>query len=613
MKLCRQENFSLLYESLFCAVICTILAGCSTASRQWMPAKGQLMTKWSGEVSPNNVHAEYPRPQMVRNDWLNLNGLWEYAVRAKEEPKPQRFDGQILVPFPVESALSGVMKQVGEKNLLWYRRTFEAPRQWKERRTLLHFGAVDWETTVWVNNKPVGTHRGGYDPFTFDITNALNDGGPQEIVLSVWDPTDAGCQPRGKQTREPNGIWYTSTTGIWQTVWLEPVNETYIRSLKIVPDIDNETAHITADCSDAAAGYSIKAEVKDGWFTKATATARAGEEIALRLKKTKLWSPDSPFLYGLQVILIDSAGKKVDVIKSYFGMRKISLGKDDSGVTRIFLNNKPLFMFGPLDQGFWPDGLYAAPTDKALRYDVEVTKKLGFNMVRKHVKVESARWYYWCDKLGLLVWQDMPNGDHNIGEKDPDFKRSNESAAQFEIELTNVIDALRNCPSIVMWVPFNEGWGQYDTVRIAEWIKKHDPTRLVNNVSGWADRGAGDVHDIHVYPGPAAPANEPNRAAVLGEFGGLGLPLEGHTWQAKKNWGYRNLKTRRDLYGAYSGLINKLKRLIDKGLCAAVYTQTTDVETEVNGLMTYDRAVIKMDIGKVAAANRSICLAKKTK
>lgn len=270
-------------------------------------------------------------------------------------------------------------------------------------------------------------------------------------------------------------------------------------------------------------------------------------------------------------------------------------------------------MFGPLDQGFWPDGLYAAPTDKALRYDVEVTKKLGFNMVRKHVKVESARWYYWCDKLGLLVWQDMPNGDHNIGEKDPDFKRSNESAAQFEIELTNVIDALRNCPSIVMWVPFNEGWGQYDTVRIAEWIKKHDPTRLVNNVSGWADRGAGDVHDIHVYPGPAAPANEPNRAAVLGEFGGLGLPLEGHTWQAKKNWGYRNLKTRRDLYGAYSGLINKLKRLIDKGLCAAVYTQTTDVETEVNGLMTYDRAVIKMDIGKVAAANRSICLAKKTK
>ncbi|MBA7654059.1 Beta-galactosidase [subsurface metagenome] len=444
--------------------------------------------------------------------------------------------------------------------------------------------------------------------FTCDITYALNDAGPQEIVLGVWDPTNAGYQPRGKQVKKPGGIWYTAVTGIWQTVWLEPVSEAYIKSLKIVPDIDAETVRVTAVCSEGTFGYSVEAEAKDGWFTKAKGQGKANKEIILQIKKPKLWSPDSPFLYELKVTLKNSQGKTVDAVSSYFGMRKISLGKDKKGVTRIFLNNKPLFQFGPLDQGWWPDGLYTAPTDEALRYDIEVLKKLGCNMLRKHVKVEPARLYYWCDKLGLLVWQDMPNGDKHIGGRDSDLKRSDESARQFELELKRVINAFHNHPCIVMWVPFNEGWGQYDTGRIVNFIKELDPTRLVNNTSGWADRGVGDVHDIHRYPGPAAPPTEENRAAVLGEFGGLGLPVKGHTWQDKKNWGYRSYKTREELTDAYLVLLENLRSLIGGGLCAGVYTQTTDVEIEVNGLMTYDRAMIKMDVEKTAAANRRLYL-----
>ncbi len=571
------------------------------------------MTRWAKSISQDNVHPKYPRPQMVRKDWLNLNGLWEYAIVARDEQQPQNFDGQILVPFPVESALSGVMKPVGEKKRLWYRRTFKISNKWANQRILLHFGAVDWETIVWVNGKRVGTHRGGYDPFTFDITEALNKTGAQEIVLSVWDPTDTGYQPRGKQVKNPHGIWYTSTTGIWQTVWLEPVSKAYIKSLKIVTDIDADTVRVTAACSKEATGYSIEAEAKAGWFTKAKATGKVGKEIVLLIKKPKLWSPDSPFLYGLKATLKDSQGRKVDAVDSYFGMRKISLGKDEKGITRIFLNNRPLFMFGPLDQGFWPDGLYTAPTDEALRYDIEVTKKLGCNMARKHVKVEPERWYYWCDKLGLLVWQDMPNGDKHVGRKDPDIQRSPESAKQFELELSRVIDAHRNHPSIVMWVPFNEGWGQYDTPRIVNLIKKWDPTRLVDNASGWADRKVGDVHDVHKYPGPRAPENEPDRAAVLGEFGGLGLPVKGHTWQDEKNWGYRSFKTHQRLTDAYLSLLSKLQPLIEGGLSAAVYTQTTDVEIEVNGLMTYDRAIIKMDAKRITEANRKLYFIQTTK
>ncbi len=588
--------------------MCIILCFCSLVRGDWEPAKGPLMTKWARKVSPKNVHQEYPRPQMVRKDWMNLNGLWDYAIRDRGEPQPARFDGQILVPFPAESALSGVMKAVGEEKRLWYRREIRIPKKWTGQRVLLHFGAVDWDATVWVNGRQVGNHRGGYDPFTFDITDALKDMDWQEIVVGVWDPTDAGTQPRGKQVRKPRGIWYTAVTGIWRTVWLEPVPQTYIDSIKIVPDVDNDSFRVIAICLGDIADCTIGVEAKDGWFTKGEAEGRPGDRVVVELKKPKLWSPDSPFLYDLKVTLKDPEGEKLDEVSGYLGMRKIEVKKDNAGINRLFLNNEALFQFGPLDQGWWPDGLYTAPTDAALRYDIEVLKQLGCNMLRKHVKVEPDRLYYWCDKLGLMVWQDMPNGDKHIRGSEPDLQRTKESATQFELELKRVIEALDNHPCIVMWVPFNEGWGQYDTARIVNLVKTFDPTRLVDNASGWTDRGVGDVHDIHRYPGPAAPPTEPTRAAVLGEFGGLGLPIKGHTWQDEKNWGYRSYKTRDALTDAYVALIENLRALIGDGLCAAVYTQTTDVEIEVNGLMTYDREMVKMDTKKGAAANKRLYL-----
>jgi len=567
-------------------------------------ANAKIITKWAGELSPDRVLPEYPRPQMVRKDWINLNEQWEYAIRPRNLGRPKVFDGYILVPFCVESALSGVQKKVDGDNCLWYRRSFDVPKEWSDKRILLHFGAVDWKTIVWINGQQVGIHKGGYSPFTFDITDALNAVGSQEVVLFIWDPTDTGTQPRGKQVKEPEGIWYTSVTGIWQTVWLEPVSKAHIKALKIIPDIDAEVVRITAVCSDAANGFSIEAEVKEGLLTKDKSTADTANPIVIPIKNPKFWSPDSPFLYDLKVVLKDNKGKKVDEVSSYFGMRKISLGKDKEGITRMMLNNEFVFQLGLLDQGWWPDGLYTAPTDQALRYDIEVTKKLGFNLARKHVKIEPARWYYWCDKLGLLLWQDMPSGDEYIDPDEPDFKRSKQSARQFKLELECMIDTLRNHPSIIVWVPYNEGWGQYDTPGITRMIKQLDPTRLVNSTSGWADRGVGDIHDIHAYPGPAMPEPEAKRALVLGEFGGLGLPIEGHTWQALDNWGYRNFKTPKELTDAYQILISKLYPLVDKGLSAAVYTQTTDVEIEVNGMMTYDRAVIKMAPKEVAKTNK---------
>jgi hypothetical protein len=588
-------------------ILCIALPVCPSVLADYKPANGPLMTRWAMRISPNNVHPEYPRPQMVRKSWENLNGLWDYSIVHKDQPKPDTFDGQILVPFPAESALSGVMKPVGQDNRLWYRRTFRVPRTWQGQLVLLHFGAVDFDTTVWVNGTQVGTHLGGYDSFYFDITDAIKEIPEQEIVVSVWDPTDAGTQPRGKQVSKPGGIWYTAVTGIWQTVWAEPVPQAYIKSLKITPDVDNKTVSITAECSEPG-GYSVEAETKVGWFSKVKNKGNAGQEIILSFKKPKLWSPDSPSLYDVTVTLRDDKGKKVDVVSSYFGLRKIEVKKDTKGVDRLFLNNEPLFQFGPLDQGWWPDGLYTAPSDAALSYDIEVLKKLGCNMLRKHVKIEPARFYYWCDKLGLMVWQDMPSGDKYIGGRDPDIQRSSESAKEFETELTEMITNHYNHPCIVIWVPYNEGWGQWDTPRIVELIKKLDPTRLVDNASGWTDRGVGDVHDIHSYPGPAMPPLEEKRAAVLGEFGGLGLPVEGHTWQQEKSWGYRKFKTREDLTDAYVTLIDNLRPLIGDGLSAAVYTQTTDVEVEVNGLMTYDREMIKMDVKKVTAANKRLYL-----
>jgi beta-galactosidase/beta-glucuronidase len=594
----------------------TTLFLCSSIRADWQLAKGPLMTRWAKQVSPDNVHPEYPRPQMVRKNWMNLNGLWEYAIRPKDQWQPDKFDGRILVPFPIESALSGVMKPVGEDNRLWYRRTFEAPKGWRGKRILLHFGAVDWDTTVWVNGKEIGSHRGGYDPFTFDITDALKEAGPQELVLSVWDPTNAGYQPRGKQVKRPGGIWYTAVTGIWQTVWLEPVPKTYIWSIRITPDLDARKFIVDVSFPSPSSTVhllepDITVTLKDGDTVVARSKSDAGGDGTRRatvvVKNPRLWSPENPFLYGME-IQVSKDGESIDTVGSYTAMRKIEVRKDNSGINRLFLNNEPLFQFGPLDQGWWPDGLYTAPTDDALKYDIEVLKKIGCNMLRKHVKIEPDRLYYWCDKLGLMVWQDMPSGDKYIGGNDPDIQRSPESARQFEAELKAMVTTFYNHPSIIMWVPYNEGWGQWDTSRIVDMIKKIDPTRLVNNASGWTDRGVGDVHDIHSYPGPASPPTEEKRAAVLGEFGGLGLPVKGHTWQDEKNWGYRSYKTREALTDAYVVLIDNLRSLISDGLCAGVYTQTTDVEIEVNGLMTYDRAMIKMDIEKAAAANKRLYL-----
>lgn len=559
---------------------------------EWAPVPGHIMTRWAKEVRPDNALPEYPRPQMVRKDWLNLNGLWDLAITKKDEARPGTFGKKILVPYPVESALSGVAHIVKPDERIWYKRGVEIPQAWQGKRVLLNFGAVDWDCVVQVNGKETGRHTGGYSPFSIDITDALNAAGSQEIVVSVWDPTDAG-QPHGKQVLNPGGIMYTATSGIWRTVWLEPVAKARIDSFTAIPDIDKGELKVKVKAAGASGQASVRVAALDGGKAVADATGKPGEEIVLKLANAKLWSPDSPFLYDLQLALTD--GSSTDAITSYAGMRKISVMKDEGGINRLALNNKVLFQYGPLDQGFWPDGLYTAPTDAALKYDLEITRKLGCNMLRKHVKIEPDRMYYWADKLGLLIWQDMPAGGN------PDDKRAN-----FERELNEMIDTLENHPSIIMWVVFNEGWGQYDTPRLVEMVKKRDPNRIVNNASGWTDMKCGDVMDMHNYPGPGMPPVEPVRVAVLGEFGGLGRPVKDHLWQDAGAWGYVSFKTPAEATDAYVSLLTRMRPLIGKGLSAAVYTQTSDVEVEVNGMMTYDRAQIKFDEARAAEATAKL-------
>ena len=568
-----------------------VVSSSATESDSWRARTSPLTSRWAADVSPTNALPEYPRPQLVRNDWKNLNGLWDYALTATVTNRPPLFAGKILVPFPVESALSGVMTNLSENGQLWYRRNFSVPESWRGRRVRLHFGAVDWRCRVWVNSHEIGQHQGGYDAFTFDITPSLRWNGGEEIVVCVTDPTE-GDQPRGKQSRKPEGIFYTSTSGIWQTVWIEPVPQISIDSLKVVPDVDAKAVRLRIAANTLSDSVRVEAVASVAGKEVARISGFPNSELLLELADPHLWTPQDPFLYDLKVTLRDG-DKVLDSVTSYFGMRKIALRKNDQGFMQMALNNEFIFQVGTLDQGFWPDGIYTAPTDAALRSDIEFLKKSGFNLTRKHVKVEPARWYYWCDKLGLLVWQDMPSGNNAT----PEGRRV------FENELSRMVGGLENHPSIIAWVLFNEGWGQYDTERLADWLKKLDASRLVDSASGWTDLRVGDMNDMHNYPGPNMPPPETGRASVLGETGGFGLIVTNHVL-ASQSWGYVMMRDAAELGDRYAQSLKQLwwlHRL--RGLSAVIYTQTSDVETECNGLLTYDRAVTKIDPATLTTAN----------
>lgn len=595
---------------LFCC--CYFFFICVQA--QWNPEGNKIITKWAESINPEYVHQEYPRPRLVRNEWKNLNGLWDYEITKLGVNKPNFYKNKILVPFPIESSLSGVQKNVGKDNELWYHSTFIIPKLWKGKNIILHFGGVDWKSEVWINDVYVGSHQGGYDPFSFDITSYLNNKKNQKLVVKVWDPTDEGYQPRGKQTINPHGIWYTAVTGIWQTVWIEPVNSNYIKTVNIVSNVDESNISIKLISSETLEKDYFEVIIKDGNTIVSSVKSPVKFNLDVLINNAKLWSPESPFLYDMEINLV-SNGKIVDSIKSYFAMRKISTRKDENGIFRLQLNNKDYFQFGTLDQGWWPDGLYTAPSDDALKYDIIKTKELGFNMIRKHVKVESARWYYHADKIGMLVWQDMPNGENFRFPKwqrdkffdGDEFIPSSESEDNFRSEWKKIIDFLYSNPSIVCWVPFNEAWGQFKTVEISEWTKIYDPSRLVNSASGGNYYRTGDITDVHNYPGPKMLFFDNERVNVLGEYGGIGLAIDGHLWQPDKNWGYIKFKNSIEATDQYVSLANQLYKMIESGFSAAIYTQITDVEIEVNGLMTYDRKIVKLDLGRVREINRKIC------
>jgi beta-galactosidase/beta-glucuronidase len=580
-------------------------------------------TPWTDRVDPELPWPEYPRPQMVRERWENLNGYWEYAIAPKSAAQPSTFEGRILVPFPLESALSGVQRQLQPDECLWYHHTFRVPQAWDANRVLLHFGAVDWESIVWVNGIRVGKHQGGYDPFTFDITDALQENN-NEIVVSVWDPSDSQPIQRGKQVLKPGFIWYTTISGIWQTVWLEPVPETYIASLKLTPDLDRQTLTLSAAVENPQPGHKLSAKVIADNKTVIEAQGDTSQPLHLLIENPKSWSPDSPYLYDLEIQLLQN-GQPIDVVTSYFGMRKFSLERDGKGILRICLNHKPLFLYGPLDQGYWPDGLYTPPTDEAMRWEINFIKNVGFNMLRKHIKVEPARYYYHCDRAGVIVWQDMVSGgispkpiwfvfaglmkrmhdNHlywRLGRGNPDNRM------KFKDEYKQMIDALYNVVSIAIWSPFNEGWGQFNAAEIASWTKTYDPTRLVDHASGWFDQGVGDFRSEHIYFKPLPSPNiEETRGLVLSEFGGYSLNLPEHTWNSNKDFGYKKFGSIEALTEGYLHLLEtELIPWIRSGCSAGVYTQTADVETEVNGFLTYDRQVVKMDLDRIREAHKQL-------
>lgn len=568
-----------------------------------------IKTTWGENVSAENVWQQYPRPTLKRTDWKNLNGEWDYAILPKGASMPSKYDGKILVPFCVESSLSGVGKTVGENNELWYHRTFTIPSDWNNNDILLNFGGVDWKSDVWVNGIMVGGHKGAYTPFSLNITDALK-AGENELVVRVFDPTDKGTQPRGKQVTNPKGIWYTPVTGIWQTVWLEPVAKDYITRLKITPDVDNARLMVETFTSNDGV---VKIDVLDKGETVASASGKAGIPVEVSMPKDfKFWSPDSPYIYDLKVSL-SKDGKLIDEVDSYTAMRKTGVNNYKKEPNRFTLNGKEIFHFGPLDQGWWPDGLYTPPSYEAMIYDVDKTKELGYNMIRKHIKVEPELWYEYCDRNGILVWQDMPSGDKNTKWENhnyyssKEFARSKESAEQYREEWEEIMDHLHNHPSIVVWVPFNEGWGQFDTKNIAAWTKEKDPSRLVNAASGGNFfYGAGDILDVHNYPAPRIYLLDDYKANVIGEYGGIGFPMKGHLWQPDKNWGYIEFNSPKAVTDKYIEYIDILRNLAGIAYTGAVYTQTTDVEGEVNGLLTYDRKKVKVDAARVRNANQSL-------
>jgi beta-galactosidase/beta-glucuronidase len=583
----------------------------SVANAQYKPAGDKIKTQWADQVTPDKVLPEYPRPLMTREHWANLNGLWNYAITSKDGKQPVTFDGEILVPFCIESSLSGVQKEVGADKALWYQRDFMVPKAWKGQRVLLHFGAVDWMADVWVNGIKVGSHTGGYTPFSFDITQALN-GKTNELVVRVWDPTDDSYIPHGKQVNNPRGIFYTAVTGIWQTVWMEPVPDSYIASLHTVPNLDKATVTVTPEFKGLTSDDLYQVEVLFEGERVASGKALGGQPVEVNMPQGfRTWTPDRPNLYDLRVTVFRK-GKIVDEVGSYFAMRCFGTKRDESGIVRLTLNGKPIFHFGPLDQGWWPDGLYTAPTDEALAYDIEKTKELGFNMIRKHVKVEPARWYYHCDRLGMIVWQDMPSGGKGPGWQTtqyfqgPESVRSLESEECYKKEWREIIESLISQPCIGVWVPFNESWGQFKTPEIVEMTKKLDPTRLVNPASGGNFYACGDILDLHHYPEPKMVLYDPTRVTVLGEYGGIGRKVEGHTWVKDQGWGYVEFDSEEKVTDTYVEYANQLYYMVPQGFSAAVYTQTTDCETELNGLMTYDRKVIKLDKKRLLEINRKI-------
>lgn len=581
-----------------------------------------IKTRWADTVTPENALCEYPRPQMVRDVWLNLNGLYDYAVTPLNSEKPKKYDGKILVPFCIESALSGVEKPLNSNELLWYRRKFTLPKEYEEKDILLHFGAVDWKCRVWVNDVFVGEHTGGYCPFSLNITRAVRFDDENELTVEVYDPTDDGWQQRGKQVLKTHGFWYTATSGIWQTVWIEPVSRAHISSVKVIPDIDSSSFAV-----EFKAEQSENAEYKLVVYDN-------GDEIVktdvipnqnVKLPDAKLWSPENPFLYDFKLEMHVN-GECVDSVKSYFGMRKFSIDKDKNGIPRLFLNNKPYFQKGLLDQGYWCESLLTPPTDEAMIYDIQTIKDLGFNMLRKHIKVEPARWYYHCDRIGVIVWQDMVSGGKYIGDivagvfpnlhiplKDNHYKIFNREKLEwrenFKAELFEMLENLSCFTCIGCWVPFNEGWGQFDAKEIGEAVKKYDPTRIVDHASGWYDQHGGDLKSIHKYIIPVRLPRLDGRPFALTEFGGYSRIINDHCWNAEKSFGYKMYKNKDSLTKAYRRLLEKeIIPLVPKGLSATIYTQVSDVEHEVNGIMTYDREIIKIDEAALRELNGKLIL-----